>query len=173
MQTTNTLAFDTLTKEVRSLYPISNAALLFFTLLSVIILCILIYFRNRLGKVKTAYIIFFFGSLSMAFLYFMHNNFEILFDFMFALSCFGFAMSFLDGAYADYVKNSSSIEKEIQGISDFFVNIGYMIGPILSGILADKLGYIGSFSFLGGFCMLAVLVVLFLTPKKTVSQISS
>lgn len=165
--TVSTASVTSLTEFISTWFPVSDAMLLVYTVLIISIVIILFFFRSGLGKIRTAYIIFFFGALAMVLLIFLKNPLELFFPILFVIACSGFAMPLLDSAYADYVKNSYSVEKEIQGIQDFFVNVGYVIGPVLSGILADRFGYIRSFSFLGGFFMVVILAVLFFTPKNT------
>jgi hypothetical protein len=35
---------------------------------------------------------------------------------------------------ADYISESKTVEKEIQGLNDLFYNIGWVLGPILAGL---------------------------------------
>jgi MFS family permease len=66
-----------------------------------------------------------------------------------AASLMAFSAPSLNGAYADYVIRTPQYETEIEALQDFFTNLGYIIGPILAGFLADKTGNLNSFGFLG------------------------
>ena len=88
-----------------------------------------------------------------------------------ALLLFGFTVPSLDGAYVDSIDKSTGIEKEIQAIRDFFTNIGYVIGPVLSGFLADKFGYAQTFAVFGLICACIILLMFLFTPKNLEAQI--
>jgi sugar phosphate permease len=72
----------------------------------------------------------------------------------------------LGGAYADYIVETPHYEKEIEALEDFFTNIGYVVGPIIAGILADKFGNINVFSIIGFGSMMIILFLLKVTPKS-------
>ena len=69
-------------------------------------------------------------------------------------------------AYADYISETESVEKEIEGLADFFTNLGYVIGPILAGFLADQFGEARTFSILGLITVITTLVIIQVTPKE-------
>lgn len=72
----------------------------------------------------------------------------------------------IQGAYADYISETPSHEKEIAGLQDFFTNIGYVLGPMSAGFIADNLGGQGAFSFLGVIGMGVAAILFLVTPRK-------
>ncbi len=50
-------------------------------------------------------------------------------------------------------------------LKDFFFNIGYIIGPIAAGIIADTVGAMQAFSVLGGLGILFAGILLFIMPE--------
>ena len=72
----------------------------------------------------------------------------------------------ISGAYADYISESLSLEREIEGLQDFATNLGYVIGPILAGFLADQVGNKFAFVWLGFFGAVVAILLLTLTPRK-------
>ncbi len=120
---------------------------------------------TRFGKKKTALLSLFLSSCILCGFFIFQNPFMILILVLFASSCVAFTMPSLSGAYADYVEEAPHYEKEIEALQDFATNIGYIIGPILAGLLSDLVGNLTSFSYLGIAGILIVLFVTFTSPK--------
>jgi len=72
----------------------------------------------------------------------------------------------INGAYADYINEAGRVENEINGLEDFFTNIGYVAGPMIAGFLVDLIGNTLTFSVLGVFGALSAVVLLVVTPKS-------
>ena len=120
---------------------------------------------NKFGKKRTAYISFLLGSLFLIPICFIKEPFIII-ALVFMSSFFGsLAWPAIDGAYADYISESAHYEKEIEGLTDFTCNIGYIIGPIFAGLMADQVGNQNVFAILGIFNIFMVLILLLITPK--------
>jgi MFS family permease len=104
---------------------------------------------KKYGKKRTAFASFLAGSIIFSFLFLVDNPVALMLI-VFVASCFiAFAWPAINGAYADYIRESKTMEREIEGLEDFFTNLGYVFGPILAGLLADTLGDLGAFSALG------------------------
>jgi MFS family permease len=121
---------------------------------------------RRFGKKKTGMFAFLLGSLVLTTTYFSFNVFFIL-GVVF-VSSFLSAASWpaIKGAVADYIYESSNLEGHIEGLVDFSTNMGYIIGPIVAGIISDKFGNRIGFSVLGLFSALLTLLLIKFTPKK-------
>jgi MFS family permease len=78
------------------------------------------------------------------------------------------ALPAINAAYADYISEAPQVEGEIEGLEDFAFNIGYVVGPISAGVLADILGMKGAFSILGAFGAALAFILLVVTPKNIV-----
>lgn len=121
---------------------------------------------RKYGKKRTAFASLMIGSSLMTLIYFVENSLLTMLN-VFASSIFiSMAWPAVNGAYADYISETAKYEKEIEGLEDFYTNLGYVLGPITAGFLADLLGYSGAFSLLGilGFFMGATLLAV--TPRK-------
>ncbi|HBB03214.1 MAG: hypothetical protein US89_C0006G0024 [Candidatus Peregrinibacteria bacterium GW2011_GWF2_38_29] len=106
---------------------------------------------SRCGKLKVAYISFLIGAILLScFALISAINPVLTIGLTFFVSM-TIAISYpsLNGSYADYISEFPAIEKDVEGLEDFFTNIGYVIGPILSGFLADTLGIEKAFSAIG------------------------
>jgi MFS family permease len=119
---------------------------------------------KRFGKKRTAFSGMLIGSLILSFFSFSPGPvFTILIVFSASLfiSC---SLPAINSAYADYISEASVVEGEVEGLEDFSFNIGYVLGPVCAGILADYTGIDYAFSLLG-FCG----VVLLLTTPKSIN----
>jgi len=121
---------------------------------------------GKFGKKRAALTCLFIGSIILSTLFLFHNQ-MLLIGVIFMASIFiSMAWPAINGAYADYISETIRMENEINGLEDFFTNIGYVIGPMIAGFLVDLLGNTETFSVLGGFVAICALILLFVTPKK-------
>jgi len=119
----------------------------------------------KYGKKKTALIGLLIGSILLIPL-FIFKNFLPTIGIVFISSVFmSLAWPSINGAYADYISETKSAEKEIEGLEDFFCNLGYVIGPISAGFLFDLIGSSAAFSVLGLLGVVSAIVLLIITPK--------
>jgi len=121
---------------------------------------------RKYGKKKTAFISLMIGSALLLPLYLTNNPFLIIIE-IFAASIF-LALSWpaINGAYADYISETSGYEKEIETLEDFYGNLGYIVGPILAGVISDRIGNGNAFVALGAAGLFVAIFLLFITPKK-------
>jgi len=121
---------------------------------------------NKLGKKRTAYITFLMGSATLGLFAFVQTPL-LLIIIIFTSSIFmSISWPAINGAYADYISESSKVEKEIEALENFSGNAGYVIGPIIAGILSDHIGYGHAFTLLGFTCAAITIILLKITPKK-------
>jgi MFS family permease len=121
---------------------------------------------GKFGKKKTAMFAFFLGSLTLSAIYFSSNVIFILT--VVFISSFLSALSWpsIKAAIADYISESSFFEGQIEGIVDVATNFGYIIGPIIAGIISDKLGGRFGFAGLGIISAFLTLIIIKVTPRK-------
>lgn len=123
-------------------------------------------FTSKFGKKYTAFTALFVGSLFLTLFNFIDNSFALILD-VFSLSfCLSLAYPAINGAYADYISETEDYEQEIEGLEDFYTNIGYVIGPILAGALSDLLGIGSTFSLLGVLGMMTASFLWWITPRS-------
>jgi len=154
-----------LAESFSMLHPLNGLFLTAYTLPPLIVGWSIAKITNRFGKKKTSFLSFFCGSVVLVAFYIFHNPFILMGLIFLAALFFGLSWPAIDSAYADYISESDLYEKNIEGLEDFATNIGYVIGPILAGFLADTLGNINAFSILGldGLCICLLLFIW--TPK--------
>ncbi|MFZ6015255.1 MAG: MFS transporter [Patescibacteria group bacterium] len=121
---------------------------------------------RRLGKKKSSLYAVILGLLVLSSLGLFTNVFAIILIVFISSSLFSIAWPANDGVYADFISESQSMEKEVKGMGDFSSNMGYIIGPIMAGLLMDAFGNGMAFTFLGlGGTFVAILLLL-ITPKS-------
>lgn len=121
---------------------------------------------HKYGKKKTAFVSFFIASVLLLTLPIWKNPVVVL-GVVFLSSAVGsLAWPAIKGAFVDYITESYKYEKEIEGLCDFFTNVGYVIGPMFAGFLSDKIGNSGAFSVLGASGIIISLCLIFTTPRS-------
>ncbi len=153
-------------ESYESLHPFNGLFLTAHTLPMLIAGSLVGTVTNRFGKKKTAIISFFIGSITMC-SFFLFNSPAPELVVVFIASFFaGLTLPALNGAFADYLSETPRVEKEVEAMSDFFTNLGYVIGPITAGLLADLVGESITFSILGIIGAIVAVIVYFVMPKK-------
>ncbi len=121
---------------------------------------------RKFGKKKTAFFAYLFGSLIITLFAFVQNqNFLLLITFA-ASVLTALAWPSIYGAISDYISEDKIYDKEIEGIADFFTNLGYVVGPIAAGILADHLGNSQAFTVLGVMGSVVALILIKTSLKE-------
>jgi MFS family permease len=76
------------------------------------------------------------------------------------------AYPLLDGVYSDIVSRMGREKNHLIGLTSSTINISYVVWPPIAGLLASKVGEMGTFGILGGFVVFTSFILLFITPKK-------
>ena len=121
---------------------------------------------GRFGKKRTAYVTFLISCLVLFAVGFVQNPYVILV--LVFVSSLMSSVSFpsILGAYADYMKESRKYHKEIMGVEDFAVNIGYVLGPMVAGFLSGAAGNLMTFSYIAVVGAIVVAILLLVTPRE-------
>ncbi len=121
---------------------------------------------SRFGKKRTAIVSFLVGSAIFC-SFWLVKEFWVIMALNFVASFFiAFAWPSINGAYADYISEKPVIEKELETVQDYFTNLGYVIGPIVAGVLSDQVGHLNTFSLLGVIGVVTAIFLLIFTPKN-------
>jgi len=126
---------------------------------------------KHLGKKRTAFTGLLIGSLILSSFFYSPNS-VISIVIVFVASLFiSMALPAINAAYADYISEAIQVEGEVVGLEDFSFNIGYVLGPISAGILADVLSIPAAFSLLGLVGVIMASILLVVTPKHIIIKI--
>lgn len=124
------------------------------------------FFVSRYGKKRTAFSSLAIGSLFLILIYFIASPILIITDIFLASFFISMSWPAINGAYADYISETTKYEKEIEGLEDFYTNLGYVIGPMMAGFVASTFGNAGAFSFIGAIGIIVAIVLIIVSPKK-------
>jgi MFS family permease len=122
--------------------------------------------NHKFGKKKTAFVTFLIGNIILFPLFFIKSPLIILITVFLSSLMVSIAWPSMNGAYGDYIYESEKYDREIEGLSDFSTNLGWIIGPILAGLIADNFSVSATFSFLAIFNILISIILLITTPKN-------
>lgn len=121
---------------------------------------------RRYGNKRTAIVTLLLGSATLGIVGFLEGQFLLIAVNFISSFFMSISQPAIAGAYADYISEAKKISTEIETMEDMFNNMGWVIGPVAAGIIADLFGYHIAFAFLGAFGALIALILLFVTPKS-------
>jgi MFS family permease len=118
------------------------------------------------GKKRAAFITALVAAILLTLVGFT-NEYYIIAILIFLFACF-FAVSIpeIKGVFADLDNRVHKSRTSLIGLESSMFSIGYVIGPILSGLLADKFGIQLSFSILGMLLITVTLLCIVFVPRK-------
>ena len=120
---------------------------------------------NKFGKKSTAYLSFLVSLLLYSTFIFLNNSVLILLISFVASAISYFAFPAIKSAFADYLDESKESDSMIMGLEDIFVNLGYIVGPLIIGLSSDIWGGLKSIGIVSLVSFFIVLVLYFITPK--------
>lgn len=151
--------------------PLGSFFMLAYSLPSVLVGWFVGRFTRHLGKKRTSFVSFFLGSILLSLLFFVHTVMSVIILVFLSSLLISLGWPSIKAAYADYISETTEAEKEIEGLEDFFTNIGYVVGPVLAGYLADHVGNINTFAVIGVAGMMVAVLLILKTPRKIHVQI--
>ncbi len=123
------------------------------------------------GKKRTAFAALLIGSLILSCFALVADPFLRIFVVLFASLFTSIALPSINSWYAGYIADVPSVEAETEGLEDFAMNIAYVFGPFIAGVLADTVGMTNAFSLLGLAGFLAAIVLLSVTPRSVIIRV--
>lgn len=78
----------------------------------------------------------------------------------------GLAWPLIDATYTDFTVRMGRGRKHMIGISSSVLSLAYVVGPIVGGIVAEKVGELESFSWLGMIVFMIAVTLLVTMPRK-------
>ncbi len=118
------------------------------------------------GKKKMALKFLFLASLFLILMVFnMPVSLYIMCVFMSSLML-GVTYPLIDATYTDIIARMGRERKHLVGLSNSTSTIAYIIGPIVAGFAADRIGNKMTFVLIGAVTLIVALVLYFATPRK-------
>ncbi len=114
---------------------------------------------EKFGKKKSLYIPAIFGFLILVAIPFTQSLLLISLIIFISSLLTTISLTTIRGIYSDLIHEVPKEETDIEALGDFSTNIGYVLGPMTAGFLADKVGNGQSFAVLGvvGFVIVCIL----------------
>lgn len=112
---------------------------------------------KKIGKRRSVFIPLLLGFLVLVLLPFVQS--VILVSLVIFVSSFltTISLTTIRGVYADLIHQVPKEETDIEALGDFSTNIGYVLGPMTAGFMADKIGNAYPFAILGVFGFIVTL----------------
>ncbi len=123
-------------------------------------------YSEKFGKKHGAIISFFLGACVLTLFPLAGTTAWILPLVLLAAVGLSLAVPLIQGSFADYIAETEEYEKEIEGLEDFYTNLGFIFGPMTAGFLSDQIGNLATFAALGLFAGSAVVVLSLFMPKS-------
>lgn len=121
---------------------------------------------TKFGKKTIIFAAMILGSLILSLLWFEPHAWLIMTLVLLAAGFFSLAFTSIEGFYADYIAQNRNFEQETQGLIDLFYNLGWIIGPILGGLLSGRVGNLKGFGLLGFFSLAVTLLIVKSLDKR-------
>jgi MFS family permease len=138
-----------------------------FAIPSIIASLILTKFSIKRYKKLTSQILMILAGLSLCLMPLIKSYPVIVLICFFFCSLFiSFAWIVNEAVYSDLSDRARDEKIYINGMERLNDSIGYLVGPILVGFLADKTDYYVAFAFVGFISVILGIVLIMITPKK-------
>ncbi|HRI05906.1 MAG TPA: MFS transporter [Candidatus Dojkabacteria bacterium] len=118
------------------------------------------------GKKKSAYASFFLSSFFLLLIPLTTSPIIIIILVFISNALQAITFPAMGGAIADYLKESKSNDIYILSAKDVFENIGYIVGPLLTGVMLDHTTGLEAFKYLALFGITISILLLIFSPKS-------
>lgn len=76
------------------------------------------------------------------------------------------AWPLVNAVYSDILVRMGKEQKHLTGMASSMINLSYITGPVIAGLLANEIGEKKTMMFVGMFVAFVAFILLFVTPKK-------
>ncbi|MBP9690999.1 MFS transporter [Candidatus Woesebacteria bacterium] len=150
-------------EDLGALHPFGGLILSAYSLPPLLFEFIVPRITTRFGKKRTAFVAFLCSSVFLMLFAVVTDVVLILVLILLLSTCLTFAYPAIRAAVADYISENPHLSHEIESVADFACNIGYAVGPLLAGIMAQFFGNQISFAMWG---ILGACIILLLLPHS-------
>lgn len=136
-------------ESLKSLYPLGGLFMSFYIAPALIIGWFVGGLAKKFGKVKTPFLAFLLCSLTFLLFSVVKDSPYVLVIVVISSVLSSISSISVKSIIVDFITNKPQEEKEIEGMGDFSVNVGYVVGPMFAGFLSDNVGNANSFLVIG------------------------
>lgn len=122
-------------------------------------------FTSRFGKKRTAYWGLLLGSIPLCVFPLTENPLILTVLIFISGIASSLCIPAINAVYTDFISEANEYEEDIEGVGDFMNNVGYVVGPIAAGFLADALGFFSTFAVLGVVLIIILAILIKFTPR--------
>lgn len=149
-----------ISEELFELHPMGGLVLSAYFLPPLFVDWLVPGFTARFGRKRVAFLAFLIAALLLSLFAFLHTPLLIIIVVLLLSTFLTFSYPSIRSAVADYINENPSYQKEIEGVADFSSNLGYALGPMLAGVLAQFFGNQMAFSIWGVIATVCILLIL-------------
>ncbi|MCX6714968.1 MAG: MFS transporter [Candidatus Uhrbacteria bacterium] len=113
------------------------------------------------AKKRVAFFALLLGSLCFTSFFVLKNPYLLVFGGFLSSLAISFVLPSINGMYADEIVRKPEFETHIETAQDSFGNIGYIIGPMIGGLIAQVFGTLQTFAWVGVIGVILALGLLF------------
>lgn len=106
---------------------------------------------HRFGKRRMAFTSLLIGSAILAAFPLVPAGVPVIILVLTATFFTSMSLPSISATFADYILDHMALEGEVEALEDMAANVGYIVGPMAAGLLADLAGMSTTFSLLGVF----------------------
>jgi MFS family permease len=153
-------------EQLRSIHIWGSLFLPAYSLPSLFIGLVISKYGRNSGKKRAAFLSAAIAGALMMFIGIITNLYILIFTVF--LSSIYLAISFpeISAVFEDYVNRLGDHADDMVGLQSSAISLSYILGPVLSGILATLVGNLATFSVIGLLVLLYSLLSLKFVPKK-------
>lgn len=127
-------------------------------------------FTKRFGKRRTAFISLLIGSVILSTFALVPQGVSVIALVLTATFFTSMSLPAISATFADYILDHNALEGEAEALEDLAANVGYIVGPMGAGLLADLAGMPGTFSLLGVFGAGLAMLLLLTTSRARIAR---
>lgn len=121
---------------------------------------------KKISKNKLSLLMLFGGSVFLMSFFLLQNPYILILASFFSSLFLSLVWPSINGIYADCVTHVPEREVQIETAQDSFGNIGYIIGPLMAGVVAQNFGTIQTFAWIGVLGVVLSMGLWFFAPKQ-------
>jgi MFS family permease len=138
-----------------------------FSIPSILVSFILIKLKIQRRKKRISQILLFIAAISLISMYFF-QSYPIVILILFFLCSTGISAGWIlnESVFSELSKRSDGNALYTNGLERIDDSLGFLIGPILIGLLSDRFGYFSAFTILGILSLVLAIFLIVITPRK-------
>lgn len=153
-------------EQLRAVSPLGNLFVTMYTIPVAIFVLVTGYFAGKFGKKRSAFLAGVFAGACLIFMSRQVGVLSILITTFIASIGLGVLYPELAAVFEDFVARTKKYGNDIIGLTAIMGSLAYVVGPIISGFLADRIGFQNVFGILGVLLIIFSVIAFVLMKRK-------